>query len=32
MGAAARARILEGGYTEAAVAETVAGLYAELLG
>jgi glycosyltransferase involved in cell wall biosynthesis len=31
MGAAARARILEGGYTEAAVAETVAGLYAELL-
>ena len=31
MGAAARARILEGGYTETAVAETVAGLYAELL-
>ena len=31
MGEAARARILEGGYTEAAVAATVAGLYAELL-
>ncbi|ACB80091.1 glycosyl transferase group 1 [Methylorubrum populi BJ001] len=31
MGTAARARILEGGYTEAAVAETVAGLYGELL-
>lgn len=31
MGAAARARILEGGYTEAAVAGTVAGIYAELL-
>lgn len=32
MGAAARERILAGGYTEAAVAETVAGLYRELLG
>ncbi|MFC6389258.1 glycosyltransferase family 4 protein [Methylorubrum zatmanii] len=31
MGEAARARIFEGGYTEAAVAATVAGLYAELL-
>ncbi|WP_232631498.1 glycosyltransferase [Methylobacterium sp. Leaf118] len=31
MGAAARARILEGGYTEEAVAAAVAGLYTELL-
>jgi len=31
MGDAAAARILEGGYTEAAVASAVAGLYAELL-
>ncbi len=31
MGAAARTRILEGGYTEAAVAASVATIYAELL-
>ena len=31
MGAAARRRILEGGFTEAAVAATVARLHAELL-
>lgn len=32
MGEAARARILEGGYTEAAVAEKVAAIYREFLG
>ncbi|GJE46393.1 hypothetical protein AEGHOMDF_5597 [Methylobacterium soli] len=31
MGLAARARVLEGGYTEAAVTEAVRALYRELL-